>query len=254
MSKFIIDMQAKQLTMLDARFYYADGAFYPSVTTILEAYPKDAAYFKWIKEVGTDADAIRDEAGRRGSVVHELTEQYDNGAEVSLLNMDGNLQFKMSEWAMFERYVDFITRFKPEYIMNEQNFVSPRLGFAGTIDRLAMLDGKLTLIDIKTSNNIHDSYWLQLAAYAQLVHDMADLQIEQYGILHLNAKTRTLGTKGAVQGIGWQLLKKDMEESIADYDLFMVTKQLWHAQNKDAKPRQVSYTLTHKKQTDGSVQ
>lgn len=252
MSKFIIDMQARQLTMLDARFYYADGAFFPSVTTILEAYPKDAAYFKWIKEVGTDADAIRDEAGRRGSVVHDLTERYDNGEEVSLLNMDGNLQFKMSEWAMFERYVDFINRFKPDYIMNEQNFVSARLGFAGTIDRLAMLDGKLTLIDIKTSNNIHDSYWLQLAAYAALVHDMTDFQIEQYGILHLNAKTRTNGTKGAVQGIGWQLLKKDLLEAGQDYELFLVTKQLWEAQNKDAKPRQVSYTIKHKK--DGGVQ
>lgn len=247
MSKFIIDMQARQLTMLDARFYYAEGNFYPSVTTILEAYPKDAAYFKWIKEVGTDADAIRDEAGRRGSVVHELTEQYDNGAEVSLLNIDGNLQFKMSEWSMFERYVDFVTRFKPDYLMNEQNFVSPALGFAGTIDRLAMLDGKLTLIDIKTSNNIHDSYWLQLAAYAALVHDMTDFQIEQYGILHLNAKTRTLGTKGAVQGIGWQLLKKDLMDAGQDYDLFLVTKKLWEAQNKDAKPRQVSYTINYKK-------
>lgn len=252
MSKFIIDMQARQLTMLDARFYYAEGNFYPSVTTILEAYPKDAAYFKWIKEVGTDADAIRDEAGRRGSVVHDLTERYDNGEEVSLLNMEGNLQFKMSEWAMFERYVDFINRFKPDYIMNEQNFVSARLGFAGTIDRLAVLDGKLTLIDIKTSNNIHDSYWLQLAAYAALVHDMTDFQIEQYGILHLNAKTRTNGTKGAVQGIGWQLLKKDLMEAGQDYELFLVTKQLWEAQNKDAKPRQVSYTIKHKK--DGDVQ
>lgn len=248
MSKFIIDMQAKQLTMLDARFYYAEGNFYPSVTTILEAYPKDAAYFKWIKEVGTDADAIRDEAGRRGSVVHELTEQYDNGAEVSLLNMDGNLQFKMSEWAMFERYVDFITRFKPEYIMNEQNFVSARLGFAGTIDRLAMLDGKLTLIDIKTSNNIHDSYWLQLAAYAALVHDMTANMIEQVAILHLNAKTRTAGSKGAIQGVGWQLIKRELIDVRRDFDLFLVTKQLWEAQNKDAKPRQVSYRTTYKKE------
>jgi hypothetical protein len=254
MSKFIIDMQARQLTMLDARFYYAEGNFYPSVTTILEAYPKDAAYFKWIKEVGTDADVIRDEAGRRGSVVHDLTERYDNGEEVSLLNMDGNLQFKMSEWSMFERYVDFVTRFKPDYFMNEQNFVSPALGFAGTIDRLAWLDGKLTLIDIKTSNNIHDSYWLQLAAYAALVHVLTSYRIDQVAILHLNAKTRTNGTKGAVQGIGWQLLKKDIEDNIADYDLFKVTKQLWEAQNKDAKPRQVSYTLTHKKQSDAGVQ
>jgi hypothetical protein len=138
--------------------------------------------------------------------------------------------------------------------MTEQNFVSPALGFAGTIDRLAWLDGKLTLIDIKTSNNIHDSYWLQLAAYAALVHVLTSYRIDQVAILHLNAKTRTLGTKGAVQGIGWQLLKKDIEDNIADYDLFKVTKQLWEAQNKDAKPRQVSYTLTHKKPSDAGVQ
>ncbi len=101
MSKFIIDLQSKQLTMLDARFYYTEhGEFVPSVTTILEAYPKDAHFYKWLKEVGTDADAIRDEAGRRGSVVHQLTEMYDNGEEVSLLNVEGNLQYKMLEWSM----------------------------------------------------------------------------------------------------------------------------------------------------------
>ena len=251
MSKFIIDIQAQQLTMLDARFYHADGQFYPSVTTILEAYPKDAAYFKWIKEVGTDADAIRDEAGRRGSVVHDLTERYDNGEEVSLLNMDGNLQFKMNEWAMFERYVDFMTRFNPEYLMVEQNFVSPALGYAGTIDRLAKFGDKTMLIDIKTSNNIHDSYWLQLAAYRRLMTVMTGLIVDAVGILHLNAKTRTNGSKGAIQGIGWQLLTKD--DSTDDYELFEVTRQLWHAQNKDAKPRQASYKLTYKKPSNGSI-
>ena len=82
------------------------------------------------------------------------------------------------------------------------------------------------------------------------MHVLTSYKVDQVAILHLNAKTRTLGTKGAVQGIGWQLLKKDMEESIADYDLFMVTKQLWHAQNKDAKPRQASYKLNYKKDAD----
>jgi hypothetical protein len=118
--------------MLDARFYYTEhGDFVPSVTTILEAYPKDAHFYKWLKEVGTDADAIRDEAGRRGSVVHQLTEMYDNGEDVSLLNVDGNLQYKMLEWSMFERYVEFCNKFKPKIIMSEQNIVSPFLGFAG---------------------------------------------------------------------------------------------------------------------------
>jgi len=43
----------KQLTFLDSRFYSTeDGGFVPSVTTILEAYPKGAAYYNWLKEAG----------------------------------------------------------------------------------------------------------------------------------------------------------------------------------------------------------
>lgn len=234
--------------MLDARFYYDDaGNFVPSVTTILEAYPKDAHFFKWLKEVGTDADAIRDEAGRRGSVVHQLTEQYDAGEEVSLLNMDGNLQYKMLEWSMFERYVEFSERFKPEIVMSEQNFVNAQLGYAGTLDRVIKMNGKTYLIDIKTSNVIHDQYWLQLAAYRELLRVNADMQVDHVAILHLNAKTRTAGSKGAIQGVGWQLITQDYVDKDLDLYMFNKVRELWLVQNKDAKPRRASYTLTHKK-------
>jgi hypothetical protein len=232
--------------MLDARFYYdTNGEFVPSVTTILEAYPKDAHFFKWLKEVGSDADAIRDEAGRRGSVVHQLTEQYDAGEEVSLLNMDGNLQYKMLEWSMFERYVEFSTRFKPEILMSEQNFVNSFLGFAGTLDRVIKMNGLTYLIDIKTSNVIHDSYWLQLAAYRELLLQNNGMEVDFVGILHLNAKTRTEGKIGAIQGQGWQLIQQ--RDTAKEISLFDKVRDLWLEQNKDAKPKRASYTLTHKK-------
>ena len=250
MSKYLIDMQTKQLTMLDARFYWTeDGQFVPSVTTILEAYPKDAQFFKWLKEVGTDADNIRDDAGRRGSVVHTLTERYDNGEEISLLNDMGGIGYKMIEWSMFERYVDFIARYQPEIIMTEQNIVSTNLGFAGTLDRVMKIDGKTYLVDIKTSNMVHESYWLQLAAYEALLSLEMDVHVDAVAILHLNAKTRTNGSGKAMQGIGWQMLTMpaDGPEIENKIDLFRATRELWQAQNKDAKPRKISYTLTHKK-------
>ena len=250
MSNFIIDFQSKQLTLLDARFYTTeDGGHVPSVTTILEAYPKDYGYFQWLKSVGEDADTIRDEAGRRGSVVHDLTERYDAGEEISLLNDTGNLQLKLNEWSMFERYVDFTNRYQPKVLISEQNYVSPELGFAGTLDRVIELDGKRILVDIKTSNAIYPSYWLQLAAYHRLLIDQAALgepwNIDSVGILWLNAKTRTEGKKGAVQGIGWQLITK--EDWTEDWKLFEATKMLWTAQNKDSQPRKLSYQLSHKK-------
>lgn len=246
MSNYIIDFQAKQITMLDSRFYTTEGGrWVPSVTTILEAYPKDYGYFKWLKEVGEDADQIRDEAGRRGSIVHTLTERYDNGEEVSLLNNDGDISFKLNEWAMFERYIDFATRYPHDVMTVEQNIVSEDLGFAGTLDRIILMDGKRILVDIKTSNAIYPTYWLQLAAYRALLAEEMGEMVDEVGILWLNAKTRTEGRKGAVQGIGWQLITKD--DTREEWDLFTHTYKLWKAQNKDVTPKRLTYQLNHKR-------
>jgi hypothetical protein len=247
MNNFIINNNKGRIEFLDNRFYLTeDGGYVPSVTTILEAFPKDAAYFKWIKEVGSDADAIRDEAGRRGSVVHQLTEEYDAGHEVSFIGQDAP-KYKMLEWAMFERYVDFTETHKPEIVMMEQNFASPELGYAGTIDRVIELNGKRILMDIKTSNNLHQSYWLQLAAYDKLLMFPHLAGTDEVGILWLNAKTRTTGKNGAIQGIGWQLITKSVFEIQDDWQAFLHTKSLWEALNKDIKPKQTSYQLKHKR-------
>ena len=234
----------KQLTFLDSRFYSTeDGGFVPSVTTILEAYPKGAAYYNWLKENGKDADEIRDEAGRRGSVVHKLTEDYDAGKEVRLVNDNGSIDYKLTEWAMFERYVEFRNRFDLKVEAIELNIISKELGFAGTIDRVCYLNGEKYIIDIKTSNAIYPSYWLQLAAYrALLLH--VGVKVDNVAILWLNAKTRTEGKKDDIQGVGWQMITKRF--SADDYELFMATQKLWQAENKIIKPKNISYAISHR--------
>lgn len=235
----------KQLTFLDSRFYQTnDGGYVPSVTTILEAYPKGAAYFNWLKENGKDADEIRDEAGRRGSVVHKLTEDYDHGLEVNLINDKGSIDYKLSEWAMFERYVEFRSRFDFKIVNIELNIIDKDLGYAGTLDRIIEMNGEKILIDIKTSNAIYPSYWLQLAAYRKLLHDNILPVVDKVGILWLNAKTRTEGKKGDIQGSGWQLVLK--EDSTNDLALFNATHKLWLAENGSSKPKQLTYKISHK--------
>jgi hypothetical protein len=235
----------KQITFLDQRFYGNDtDGYVPSVTTILNAYPKDAGFYQWIKTVGEDADTIRDEAGKRGSIVHELTEKYDSGEEINFLNGSGSINFKLAEWAMFEKYVDFVKRYNPTNDIIEQNYINYDLGFAGTIDRVIDINGKKILMDIKTSNAVYDSYWLQLAAYRELLR-INDVRVDEVAILWLNAKTRTMGTKGAMQGIGWQLISR--ADTSHDWELFRHTQELWLAQNRDIQPRKLSYQLTHKK-------
>lgn len=246
MSNYIIDFHAKQLTLLDARFYTTpEEGYVPSVTTILQAYPKDAHFFKWLKENGEESDSIRDAAGRRGSNVHKLTEAYDLGEEVSLITEDGRINYTLEEWAMFERYVEFMQKHAPTIIINEQNYVSQSLGFAGTVDRIIEHGGEKILLDIKTSNAVHPTYWLQLAAYRELIRAVANIEVDKVGILWLNAKTRTLGRGSQIQGLGWQLLTKT--DTYDDWDLFYHTHKLWLAQNKDITPKKLTYKLSYQK-------
>lgn len=247
MKPFTLDLTKNRIEFTDARFYLSEnGNYVPSVTTILDAFPKSAEYFAWIKKHGEDADTIRDEAGRRGSIVHELTELYDSGEEVDFLNDRGFPKFKMLEWSMFERYVEFTETFKPQIDMIEVHMIDDILGFAGTIDRVIHLNGKSMLLDIKTSGSIYPSYWLQLAAYFELLK-CNSIFVDQVGILWLNAKTRTKGKDGAIQGPGWQLVFKNALEVAQDYELFQATFTLWKTLNADMKPRNLSYTLKHKK-------
>jgi hypothetical protein len=150
---------------------------------------------------------------------------------------------------MFERYVDFSETHKPQIEMMEAHFISEKLGFAGTLDRVLTLNGKRILIDIKTSNGVQDSYWLQLSAYYELICEISTdfRSIDEVGILWLNAKTRTTGKGGAIQGIGWQLITKPIIEVLPYWTLFQATHDLWKYMNETTKPRQLSYTLKHKK-------
>jgi ATP-dependent exoDNAse (exonuclease V) beta subunit len=241
---YIHDTDANRITFLDNRFYQQGDEFYPSVTTVLDAFPKGAQFYKWLKDNGENADEIRDEAGRRGSVVHNLTERYDLGEVVACASADGNLQYRSTEWGMFERYVEFSERVDPEIDVVEATVVSPELGIAGTVDRIMSFGGFTYLVDIKTSNMVHESYWLQLAAYREMLR-LKGTEVDAVAILWLNAKTRTSGKGDAIQGKGWQFIPK--QDTDKDLDLFLCTQKLWLATNEDAKPRNISYQLAHKR-------
>lgn len=248
----LTQIKNNQLTFVDGRYYQdEDGRHWPSATTILEAFPKPYQLLQWMKEVGKQSDEIRDAAGRRGSTVHNLTDLYDQGLEVSLLGDGSQPQYSLEEWSMFERYVDFSTRFNPEHHLIEQQVICPELGFAGTLDRICTIEGRKLLVDIKTSNGIYDTYWLQLAAYRKAAYVNMGVEVDGVGILWLNAKTRTNGKKGDMQGVGWQMALRDDTEK--DWDLFQAVQKIWLSQHAGEQPRQWSYQLTHQK-TNPTVQ
>lgn len=241
----MIDHDAGMITFTDQRFYKTpDGGYVPSVTTILNAYPKDPQFYEWLKKNGENADDIRDEAAFNGSIIHQLCDRYNKGETVDLLDPDGSIRYSTKQWNYFEKYVEFVQRFKPEILMNEFNIINADLGFAGTIDILCNLEGKKMMIDIKTGTAVHKTHFLQLAAYSKLYEAAFGEKVDGYAVLWLNAKTRTEGKKGAIQGAGWQLVLPDNTDEHY-WKLFQYTQALYLEENIDAKPKNLTYKLSH---------
>lgn len=247
---YIIKEEFNRMEFLDSRFYETDkGERFPSVTTILDAYPKGPEFYEWLKKQGHDADDILEEAGRLGDTVHKLTEAYDRGEAVTALDENRRPKYKTKDWAMFERYVDFSKRYSPTITHSELNLCSSRLKFGGTLDRRIILGGQKLLLDIKTGNYIWNHMWLQLAAYDKLFSEFyPDDKVDGIAILHLNAKTRTDGKGDAIQGKGWKLERAPKSTGYY-YDLFEATRRLWLEEHGDMVPKEISYQLVHQKET-----
>lgn len=188
--------EVKQINVLDNRYYTIDGnTYYPSVTTILEIYPKGFGFNQWLKDVGNNASEIADRAAESGSRVHDACDMLNKGYEIKWMDDDGNGKYSLEEWKMILRYKEFIETTKAKIIKSEFNMCSHDLGFGGTVDIIAEIDGRHWLIDIKTSNYLHTSHELQVAAYATMYNRELELEagteIEETGILWLKAATKT---------------------------------------------------------------
>lgn len=244
-------MGADRVEFSDLRWYVDShtGTWFPSATTYLEAYPKGPGMIKFLKDNGPDAERIMEEAGDRGSRVHQMTELYDLGHVVSIYDgLDGRPYAEM-EWAMFERYVSFSELHVKEIQLIEERMVDPDLKVGGTLDRLLVLnDGRRMLVDIKTGNGIYTSHWLQQSVYLEMLRRRGYGDDIGVGILWLNAKTRGEGRGGAVQGNGWQLITPP--ESMEHYFLlFQMVQNLWWQEHRNAAPRHRTYKSTHQRLT-----
>lgn len=235
----------KQINFLDDRFYTFNGVeFYPSVTTILDVYPKGFGFNQWLKDVGSSATEIVERAANIGSLVHNVTELLNAGEEITWANEQGIAQYSQHEWELILRFADFWRKCKPELIANEQSFCSKVLGFGGTLDRVVVLNGKRWLIDIKTSNYIHTSHELQIAAYAVLWNEFnPTLPIHETAILWLKSSIRKDGidpVKDNYQGVSdagaWQLKKFD-RHYLEAFEVFKHTQAIWREENPNFKPK-----------------
>lgn len=144
----------------NAHTYYIDGVAVPSVTQICS-----------ILTAGkySGGRGVIDAARARGTAVHELCEAYDYGT----------LEEVPTELAGYVKaYSDFCRDYRPEWLYIEHQMYSRQLKYAGTCDRVGMIDGKWTVVDLKTTANMDRASKLsllaQLAAYQELAYTIGE--------------------------------------------------------------------------------
>ena len=142
-----------------------DGIDLPSITTVLSILSRDSIA-KWRKRVGeAEANKISYRASTRGTSVHEIIEKYINNDENF---KDGYTPDIISSFIAVKSILDDrIGR----VFAQEAPLYSNHLGVAGRVDCVAEFDGKLSIIDFKTSLKPKrlewiKNYFMQESAYA----------------------------------------------------------------------------------------
>lgn len=151
-----------------SHIYRLDGVEIPSVSRVME--PLKASSYAGISE------KTLARAADKGSSVHNSIENW--------------LKFGIDDIPeehrpYFDGFLAWWNEYQPEVIASEVKTYHKLMRYGGTIDLLAFIGGKLTLIDFKTTYRVLEkSCGVQLEAYAQALasHGIA---IEEKHILHL---------------------------------------------------------------------
>lgn len=212
-----------------AGFYLIDSIEMPSVTTILSIIAKPAL-INWAAKQGAKAvlkDPILydtpyaaaaaiytidgEKATDRGRDAHKVAEEYARAI------IKGTAADFKSKNAYFPSIKAFFDQMNPEPVAIEVVLFNSTHNYAGTADLLAKINGKLALIDFKTSKYVYEDMQLQLAAYANcdagILEDGTRFAVERPDIEAI-VLLRDNGT------FLWSPLK-------GDFEAFLAAKTLW---------------------------
>ena len=146
--------------------YEIDGFWYPRVTKIVEIKAKPALYRFYASMNNFDeGERMKQKSAEEGTLIHETVEALLLGEHPLI---PSSIAPSISA---FETFID------KKSIQVEKEFVERRLvnfeeRYAGTLDAVAIIDGKIGILDIKTSQEVYRDYNLQTSAYMAAMKDV----------------------------------------------------------------------------------
>jgi hypothetical protein len=238
-----IDSDSKKASILDNRFYTRYGKFYPSVTSILQFMPKNKFFENWLKDVGHNADVIARKAAEEGTQTHDAIEHYLKGEKIQWIDDNGNSKYSLEVWKMILKFHEFWNTYKPVLIESEIHLFSDKFEYAGTCDLVVEINNERWLLDIKTSNSLHRSHDLQLAAYTQAWNENFAEKIDRIGIVWLKSSKRGEDKSNKkIQGKGWEVYEPDLSIE-KNLELFNSIFSLYKLENPNPKPNSEQFPL-----------
>jgi len=139
--------------------YIIDDVWYPRVTSIINIKSKPALYRFYAELNGfSEGESIKKKSADEGTKVHEAVQAILTGREPEI---DQTIAPAVTA---FRKYL------AENNIQVDADFIEKRVinfneRYAGTIDALALINGRFGILDIKTSQAIYRDYNLQTAAY-----------------------------------------------------------------------------------------
>jgi len=181
--------------------YKIDDVEYPSPTEVLGILDKPALKqwavnmaILYVEEHQEEENVLQDakyewrnvsaEAMDIGSEIHNIIEQYIKSGKDTV----GQLRPEVENG--FLAFLEWEQENIDTWIKSEFNVVSKLHCYAGTLDAIAkMKDGKIRVIDFKSSKGFYDGYGKQICAYKLAAEEMGNGPIDGAGILRLDKVT-----------------------------------------------------------------
>ncbi|PIR44216.1 hypothetical protein COV23_00965 [Candidatus Wolfebacteria bacterium CG10_big_fil_rev_8_21_14_0_10_31_9] len=234
--------------------YEIGSTWYPRVTKIVEIKSKPALY-KFYAELDSfqQGEDIKNNSAAEGTLIHEAVEKILVGESPVI---DPSIEPSIRAFYKFLEKRNIQTDL--EYI--EKQVVNYDDRYAGTLDALAIIDGKFGVLDIKTSQAIYRDYNLQTSAYmGALEKQFKNLQTrwilridQNKKCLKCGAILRSKGGREKIRSarIGSKLLPmcnekehrwSELEGEVElqefpywkeDYKAFLGAKKLWEWENE----------------------
>lgn len=164
---------------IDGKRYYITptGEKYPSVTSVTGLLNKESIK-KWRKRVGEKkANKISTQAARHGTSAHQLFEDYIRGDNFEE-KFKGAMPTTQQAFISLEKYLNQIGTVHGL----ESPLYSHKLQMAGRVDCIAEWDGKVSVIDFKTSAKPKrrewiENYFIQETAYAKMFEELTGKKV-----------------------------------------------------------------------------